>query len=103
MSKNTAETEGTSPTGGSPQSHTAEPATSGVTTSSASHPPDRERIARYEKTYDEFLKTIRDWKAHWMMKEPGYQARALGVDANMVHHLARRLTDAAFDDTKEKA
>ena len=41
-----------------------------------------------------YLQVVRDWKGHWMLKEPGYMERAHGIDANMLHDLARRLMQA---------
>lgn len=47
--------------------------------------------AASRKSIDEesVLQAIRKWKLHWQMKEPGYAERALAVDANMMHHLAK--------------
>ncbi len=39
-----------------------------------------------------YLEHIRNWKYYWLTSEPGYETRAIGVDANMIHHLASRLS-----------
>lgn len=48
-----------------------------------------------------FLKIIRDWKHSWMNQTQNdkadfdnYFGRAFGIDANMVHSLARRIVKA---------
>jgi hypothetical protein len=53
-----------------------------------------DQLELYRKAVEEdaLLAKIREWKFHWMMKEPGYQERAFDIDANMIHDLARRLT-----------
>lgn len=44
---------------------------------------------------EKYLKVIRGWQLYWMTQEDsGYPQRALGVDANMKHDLARRLVEA---------
>jgi hypothetical protein len=42
-------------------------------------------------SHNDLLKTIREWKHHWLQKEPGYEERAFGLDSNMMHHLATLL------------
>lgn len=48
-----------------------------------------------------FLKVVRDWKHFWMNQRQNskedhenYCVRALGVDANMTHHLAKMLNES---------
>jgi hypothetical protein len=53
-----------------------------------------EILKKIRRSQDENLEVIRDWKHHWMAKEDGYFESAFGIDANMVHHLARKLTEA---------
>jgi len=44
---------------------------------------------------EKYLKVIQDWQFYWMNQDDsGYFDRALGVDANMKHDLARRLANA---------
>jgi hypothetical protein len=58
-----------------------------------------------EHEYKEpFLTTIRNWKHYWMgQPEKKYQERAIGIDANMVHDLARRLWDSQRGRAGDKA
>ena len=49
---------------------------------------------------EKYLLVIRDWKHYWLSQEDNYVKRALGVDANMVHDLARRL--ANFEEERNE-
>lgn len=51
---------------------------------------------------EKYLETIRKWKFHWMTKEPGYAERAMGVDSNMMHHLAKLLARSLDLQTTEQ-
>lgn len=47
-----------------------------------------------QTVYQEICAIIRGWAHHWTYNEPGYEDRGRRVaDANMVHDLARRLTE----------
>lgn len=55
-----------------------------------------------ERGEDFFLQIIREWKSFWMNQRQNsqadyenYSSRAMGVDANMTHHLASMLSKAA--------
>lgn len=53
------------------------------------------KIEGLEKAIDReaILKVCRDWKWYWMSQEERYKVTAYGIDSNMIHHLADKITE----------
>jgi len=63
--------------------------------------PKEQNISQSKFNEEFFLKIIRDWKSSWMNQRQNSEAdyenyfkRAFGVDANMIHSLAKSLETA---------
>ena len=52
-------------------------------------------------TFDEALKLVEEWQLFWMKQEDYESRAAIGVDANMRHHLAELISKAKENETNE--